>query len=285
MPYKHSSRFGRRVKRGLKNRYMPKHKKGGKRRVNIGKLAGDVYRIQRALNSETKFIDTNLTTMSPLAPVPLIQALDTPDDQGTQMNERVGSKVKFTHLSGRLQVVHQNYGNVTANNTLTLHIIWLKNGLFASDLEGTPGSYILNPDFNNEFTELSYFNQQNYHSWVSTYKYKCQMHDLQPPSQSAYGLQTDQDGNNTDTNLGRQPQTQIRYININQSISVHTEWGNVYNISPGVNTQTITRMKPYIFVTSDCSSQSVPIGVNQPDGSATDRMFLQGTLRLSYKDN
>lgn len=59
----------------------------------------------------------------------------------------------------------------------------------------------------------------------------------------------------------------------------------MYNTSPGQNPSTITRMKPYIYVTSDCTSQSVPSGVDQPSGDATDRMFLQGSLRLSFKDN
>lgn len=284
MAYKRFRRYGRYAKRGLKNRYIPRSKGKG-RRLNVTNLVRDVAKLKYSLNSETKFIQTNLSTMSPLATTPLIQELSTPDTIGSQSNERVGSKVKFCHLSGKLQVLYQNFGNVTANNTLTIHIIWLKNGLFASELEGTPGNYLMNPDFNNEFGELSYFNQQNYNSWVSVYKYKCTMSDLQPPSQAAYGLQTDQDGNNTDTNLGRQPQTQTRYININKRITIHTEWGNPYNTSPGVDDETITRMKPYIYVTSNCSSQSTPIGVSQPTGLATDRMFLQGSLRLSYKDN
>ena len=284
MPFK--SRFGRRLKRGVKNRYMPKHKRGGKRRVNIGKLAGDVYRIQRALNSETKFIDHALTTMSPTAPVPLLQAISTPDTQGVAgVGQRVGSKVRFTHLSAKLVVQHQNFGNIRSSQNLVFHIIWLKNGLFADDLESDPGPYLQNPDFNGEYTTLSYWNRQNYNNFISIYKCQVNMKDTQPPSQSAHGLPTDTDNVNTETYLGRQPLTQSRYITINKRISVHSEWANVYNQTPGFNTDDITRMKPYVYCYSDCTSQSVPSGTGQPTGVNTDRIFLQGTIRLSYVDN
>lgn len=286
MPYRRSSRFGRRLKRGLKNRYMPKHKRGGKRRVNVGKLAGDVYRIQRSLNSETKFIDHMISTIQPIASVPVLQAISTPDTQGVAgVGQRVGSKCRFTHISGKFAVRHQNFGNVRSSQNLVFHIIWLKNGMFASDLEAAPGPYLQNLDFNGQYTTLSYWNRQNYPAWISIYKCEVNMKDTQPPSQSAYGLATDTDGVNTETQLGRQPQTQTRYITLNKSINIHTEWANNYNVTPGFNTDDITAYKPYIYCYSDCTSQAVPSGAGQPTGTDTDRMFLQGTVRLSYKDN
>jgi len=276
--------FGNYAKRHAKKRYIRRTKRG-KNRVRVGRLARDVMSIKRALNSETQFIDTNIS-MTPTRTSPVILALDTPDTQGVALNQRVGAKVKFCHLSAKLKFIHQNFGHETANLTLTFHIMWLKNGLFASDLESAPGPYILNPDADGYYTPLSYFSQTNYNSWISVYKYQCTMKDLQPPSQSAYGLQTTPDaGVNTETSLARQPQTQMRYLDINKAISVHTEWANLYNETPGVTTSDITRMKPYVFVYTDAPSQSIPSGVQQPSGQINDRLFLQGTVRLSYKDN
>ena len=283
MPFR-SRKFARsaarQARRRVKKRYV--QRRGG---VRYGKLARDVMKIKRALNSETKFIDTNIT-MTPTRTAPSILALDTPDTQGVALNDRVGSKVKFCHLSAKLKFIHQNFGNETANLTLTFHVVWLKNGLFASDLESAPGPYILNPDANGFYSPLSYFNQQNYKNWISVYKYQCTMKDLQPPSQSAYGLQSTPDaGVNTETSLARQPQTQMRYVDINKSISVHTEWANLYNETPGVTTSDIVHWKPYVFCYTDAASQSVPSGVQQPSGQINDRIFIQGTCRLSYKDN
>lgn len=271
---------GRQARRRFKKRYV--QRRGG---VRYGKLARDVQRIKYALNSETKFIDTLLSLPAPTASSPSIQALDTPDTQGVGLTNRVGSKVKFCHLSARLVVQHQNFGNVRSSQNLTFHILFLKNGMFSSDFETAPGQYLLNPDFNGDYTRMSYWNQQNYPSFLSVYRGEVNMKDTQPPSQSAYGLATDTDGVNTETQLGRQPQTQSRYIDINKRITIHTEWANIYNVTPGFNTDDITAMKPYIFVTTDCTSQAVPAGAGQPTGTDTDRMFIQGSIRLSYKDN
>lgn len=277
--------FGKYAKKGLRKRYVRKNRRG-RRSVRVSRIARDVMKIKRALNSETKFITTDLGSLTPTRTAPQILALDTPDTQGVALNQRVGSKVKFCHLSGKIKFVHQNFGNETANLTLTMHIMWLKNGSFAADLESAPGPYILNPDVDGYYSPLSYFNQSSYNSWISVYKYQCTMKDLQPPSQSAYGLQTTPDaGVNTETSLARQPQTQIRYLDINKSISVHTEWANLYNETPGANTSDVLRMRPYIFVYTDAPSQSTPSGVQQPSGQINDRLFLQGSLRLSYKDN
>lgn len=277
-------RWKRYAKRGAKNRYVPKQR-NGKRSLRIDRLAKDVAKMKYALNSETKFINHNITTMTPTEGTPILQAIDTPDTQGVALNQRVGSKVKFCHLSGKFAVVHENFGNRTGDLTLTFHILWLKNGMFSSDLESDPANYLMNPDYNSNYGELSYWNQQNYGNWFSVCRYKVVMKDNQSPSFPAYGIQTDQDGNNTNDNLARQPIKQVRYINLNKKILVHTEWGNIYNTTPGVNTSDITRMKPYIYATSNCSAQTVPSGSDQPDGMAVDRIFLQGTVRLSYKDN
>jgi len=284
MPYPRTKRYARFAKRGLKKRYLPKNRRG-KRSLAVGRLAADVYKIKRSLNSETQFIDTDVT-MTPVRTAPALLALDTPDTQGVALNQRVGAKVKFCHLSAKLNVIHQNYGNETANLTLCFHVVWLKNGLFAADFEANPGEYMLNPDFNGDYSPLSYWNQQNYKNWISVHKFQVTMKDLQPPSQSAYGLQTTPDaGVNTETSLARQPQTQRRYININKPISVHTEWANIYNTTPGVTPADIVHMKPYVFCYTDAPSQSVPSGVQQPSGQINDRLLIQGTCRLSYKDN
>lgn len=277
-------RWKRYTKRGIKNRYVPKNRRG-RRAVRIDRVVRDVAKLKYALNSETKFINHNITTMSPTQSTPLFQAIDMPDTQGVALNQRIGAKVKLCHLSGKFSIVHQNYGNKLGNLTLTFHIIFLKNGMFAPDLESDPANYLMNPDFNGNFGELSYWNQQNYGNWFSVCKFKVVMRDNQPPSQSAYGLQTDQDGNNTNDNLVRQPITQRRYINLNKKITVHTEWGNLYNTTPQIGTSDIVKMKPYIYCTTDCPDQTIPSGTDQPDGTANDRIFLQGSCRFSFKDN
>ena len=65
-----------------------------------------IYKIKRSLNSETQFIDTDVT-MTPVRTAPALLALDTPDTQGVALNQRVGAKVKFCHLSAKLNVIHQ----------------------------------------------------------------------------------------------------------------------------------------------------------------------------------
>lgn len=282
MAFRRFRRYGRYAKRGLKNRYIPKNKRG-KRRMAIATIARDVRTLKRAINSETKFIDDNIT-LQPVRTQPVIQELDTPS-KGLDVNDRVGRQVKFTRLTGKLMFIHENFGNITSNLTMTVHVMFLRNGNFYDELAADPGPYILNPDFQGSYTPLSYFNQSNYKQWISVYKLQVTMKDLQPPSQSAYGLQTDPDGNNTETSLGRQPQTQKRYINVNKKINVLTEWQNIYNETPGVTDSDIAKWKPFVFAYSDCTSQAVPSGVSQPSGQITDRIFMQGMLRLSYVDN
>lgn len=274
----------RTIQRRFKKRYVQR-----KGKVRYGKLARDIVRIKGMLNSETKFCDTNISPQLPTASQPSLLALETPDNQGLQgVNQRVGSKVRFTHISAKLRVGKQDFGFTRSNLSIFVHVLWLKNGNFASDLEANAGSYILNPDQYNNYSPLSYFNQSNYDSWVSIHKISCSMTDLVQPSTTAMGLQTDQGSNNTLTNLGKQPNTQYKYYTLNKKISFHTEWYNVLNTSPGSDTDEISRWKPYIFCTSDVSGATqptVPNGSSQPSGSNGDRIWLEGTVRLSYKDN
>lgn len=277
--YKSAARSGKKyAKKRFNKRY--RKRRGG---IRYGKLARDVYNLKRAINSETKFIDDNLT-INPVRTSPYIVALDTPS-KGLDVNDRVGRQVKYTRLTGKLMFIHENFGNITSNLTMTVHVMFLRNGNFWNDLSADPGPYILNPDFQGGFTPLSFFNQSNYKQWISVYKLKVTMKDLQPPSQSAYGLQTDPDGGNTETALGRQPQTQKRYIDINKKISVLTEWQNIYNETPGQDDTDVAKWKPFVFAYSDCTSQAVPSGTQQPSGQITDRIFCQGMLRMSYVDN
>lgn len=272
------------AKRAFKKRYYNKNKK-----MKYGKLARDVSRIKGMLNSETKFCQTNVPPQLPTATNPTIYAIDTPDNQGLQgVNQRVGSKVRFTHISAKLRVAKQDFGFTRSNLSLNVHFVWLKNANFSTDFEANPGSYILNPDQFNNYSPLSYFNQSNYDNWVSIHTIKCTMTDLIQPSQSAMGIQTDTDNNNTLTNLGKQANLQYKYYTLNKKISFHTEWYNALNTSPGAATDEISKWKPYIFCTSDVSGPSqpsVPNGNSQPTGSNGDRIFLEGSVRLSYKDN
>lgn len=63
MPFRRQGRYGRFAKRGLKARYVPKNRRG-KRRMSIHNVVRDVAKLKYALNSETKFIQINLITMS-----------------------------------------------------------------------------------------------------------------------------------------------------------------------------------------------------------------------------
>lgn len=279
---KFANRAAKKIQRRFRKRYVQR-----KGKLRYGKIARDVARIKGMLNSETKWIETAVTNVLPTNQAPTIYPLTTPDTQGVQgVGQRVGSKVRFNHLSAKFRIGKDDFGFLRSNLTLCCHFMWLKNGQFASDFESDP-SYVLNPDVDGNYGPLSYFNAQSYNSWISVHKFQVTMADLVQPSVSAYGLQTDQDSNNTNTNLGRQPNTQYKYVTINKKINVHTEWFNVTNQTPGADTTTISRMKPYLFVTSDVSgpSQSIPNGTGQPSGAANDRIYLEGVVRLSYIDN
>lgn len=95
--------FRSKVKKYAKKRFNRRYRKrrGG---IRYGKLARDVYKIKRMLNTETKFIDDNFT-IQPVRTNPYIMAIDTPS-KGLDVNDRVGRQIKYTRLTGKLMFIH-----------------------------------------------------------------------------------------------------------------------------------------------------------------------------------
>ncbi len=272
----------KKIKKGLRKRYVKKNKKG-KSHLRVSKLARDIAYIKSSLNSERKFIDTQLEGVLPLAAQPSLNRIETPDTQGNAVNQRQGAKVKATHFSMKGRFTHQNYGDVQANATCILYILWLKNGDNVTEFESDYANLILNPDVEGNFSPMSMFSKTKYDSWIATYKRVIKMKDLVPVNQTATGLPTNSGGANTDSTLARAPQLKYYYVNINQKISVPIEWSNVYNTSG--TTGEITRYIPYIFIVSDCKGLgNSPSGTSQPDTTFNDRVTFQCQARLTYVD-
>ena len=74
----------------------------------------------------------------------------------------------------------------------------------------------------------------------------------------------------------------FKYVNWNKSIRIDGEWQNKYANSP--DETKMTRMKPYLFVYTDCEGQANPSGNSLPNGVLNDSVGVQGTIRLSYTD-
>ena len=272
----------RKVQRRFRKRYV--QRRGG---LRFGKLARDVATLKSRLNTETKLSVTNVTANAPTVTAPTLYPLNTPDTQGLEsVGKRIGAKVRYTYLSGKLRIEHQNFGDKQANATVRMYIIWLKNGEFKSDFEADFANFILNPDQNNQFSPMSYFNKTKYGSWIATWKHTVKCKDLIPVNQVAMGLPTDTGGtpgNDTLNTLGRASQIKYYYVNINKKINVHGEWNNT--LSTSGDTDEISRMVPYLFSITDCPGSAVPTGNTQPDSILNDKVNVQGTIRLSYIDN
>lgn len=266
------------IQRRFRKRYV--QRKGG---LRFGKLARDVAYLKGALNSETKMVRT-LVSAQPRSLVPTLTELVRPDNQGTSSVDRVGYKVKYNHISGKLAITKKNFGDIQANATVIMHVIWLKNGEFKSDFESNFAEWMLNKDQNLAFSPMCYFNKSKYDSWISTQKYTVHLKDEIPLNQVAIGLPTNPGtGDNTDNTLGRAPQEKVHYVNFNKRISVHGEWNNTLSLTG--TTSEPTRMIPYLFAYTDCTGSQIPSGTDQPNSLGEDRINIQGTIRLSYKDN
>lgn len=271
------------IKKGLRKRYIRKNRKG-KKSMKYGKLARDVAYLRRALNTERKISATVFSSVIPTVSQPTLTRLNTPDQQGTNSVQRTGAKVRMTHFSMKARFTYKNFGDKQSNATCVLYLIWLKNGEFASDFESNFKNYILNPDQNNQFSPMCYFNKTKYDSWIATYKKKITMSDMIPLNQIASGLQSSpQAGIDSLTTLGKAPQTKHYYCEVNKKINVPMEWNNV--LSTTGDTDEISRNVPYIFIMTDSPGQSTPSGSATPDSTLNDSVSFQGTARLTYVDN
>lgn len=289
------------------------YRKRGKPKRNYKKRTSTIARVVKSVlnrSAETYFIDTNLGTIIPTTSItylpptnpsgptgPQIKVLNVPDAQGSSLDERRGREVMFTHLSAKLRVGKQDFGNVRSQGTLVAHVMFLKNANFMDSLESSPGNWILNPDMNGQLSPLSYFSQSNYGNWISVAKIKCSLKDFIPVAPIPMGLGsttgtfTAGDGTitfpnpNAQTNneLSRQPNLQYKYYTLNKRLRITAEWATLNNNIP-TDTTDQTKMIPFIFVYTDMQSQNFPLGNDMPIGRSDDRIFLQGSVRLSYKD-
>ena len=282
MPYPRRRFAARKIQRNFRRRRAPK--------TAVAKLARRVNQIaSRSPPAEIKMIDTDIS-QSPTVTTPSLKVLATPDSQGVSMNQRVGAKVSFTHISGKLRVLKKNFGDKRASATVIGYIIWLKNADYAADFEANFAKEILNEDQNGEFSPLSYFNKQRYGSWIATNKFKVTIRDRIPLAQAGMGI-TSAVGDppafpataiGTNTLLGKTPEEQFQYVMFNKKIKVDSEWQNKYTV--GADETKLVRMKPYLFCYTDCLGQAKPTGNNTPLGDANDSVGVQGTIRLSYAD-
>lgn len=268
------------------------------RRRARGKTSAIARIVKREVlrTSESKYIDTDLGGLASLSPTTVAvqwQALDIPQ-QGTAVNRRVGRECLFTHLSAKLRVGHDNFGDVRSNATLIGYVVFLKNAAFKDEFESNVSRYMFNLDNINPpgYSPLSYFNKSMYPNWMAVAKIKMRFTDFTPVSQPPMGLQSAvgdppaiPTGVATNNQLARQPQTQYKYVNINKRIRVKAEWGTVYNSSPAPDATVMTRNKPYFVCLSDLPSNAIPTGTGAPIGAATDRVFINGRIRLSYHDS
>jgi len=250
MPYKTYKRTARRTvryaRRGAMNRYVPRNRKG-KRSVNIGKLASDLYKIKRSLNTEHKFIDSKIQ-LNPTASVPVIQQLTSPNAQGVENGMRVGSQVRLTNMSIKGSVIKYNQENVHASTKINFYIIFVKNAEFVPTAID-----IWNKDQFGQFGPLTMWNKKRYNDWMAVYKYTTTIRDLIPLDASPT---TKQEINRT-------------YFEVNKPISILQEW------EVDTDTKVQTRMMPYALIQSDATS----------DASGNDYCQICANIRLTYVDN
>lgn len=247
-------------------------------------------------SSESKYIDTDLGGLASISPTTIAvkwQALEVPQ-QGTAVNRRVGRECLFTHLSAKLRVGHDNFGDRRSNSMLVGYFVFLKNAAFKDEFESNVSRYMFNLDNQNPagYSPLSYFNKAMYPNWMAVAKVKVSMKDFIPVAQAPMGLQsglgdpvTYPTTANTNNELARQPQTQYKYVTINKRIRVKAEWGTVYNSTPAPGATVMTRNKPYFVCLSDMPSNVIPSGASKPYGESYDRIYINGKIRLSYHDS
>lgn len=265
-----------------------------KKRLTAPRVRSIVKR-ELVRNTEGKFIDTNIGGLGSLSPTTIAvqwQALEVPQ-QGTAIDRRVGRECLFTHLSAKLMIGHDNFGDLRSNATLIGYVVFLKNAAFKDEFESNVSRYMFNLDNHNPpgYSPLSYFNKSMYPNWMAVAKIKATMKDFVPVAQAPMGLQSGlgdpvayPTAANTNTQLGRQPQSQWRYVTINKRIRVKAEWGNLYNSAPAPGAVAMSRNKPYFVCLSDMPSNAIPTGAAKPYGEATDRIYVNGKIRLTYHD-
>jgi hypothetical protein len=276
MPF--PSKFGKYAKKGLRKRYMYKNKRG-KSRVKFNKVVRDLAYIKSSLNTERKFVQTEINT-TPTNVSPSLIALDVPDTQGTLMNQRVGAKVRFTHMSGKFIINKKNFGDNQNSVTIKMYLIWLKNGEDASNFDV---SRIMNPDVENNFSVSSYWNKNAYGSWYAVHKYFRTIRDVGNLSNFV------NPDINTDANndlLGSRISGELKvYHQFNKKCNIVQTYPNPYNDDPTHTPDLVLRHKPYLLILTDAKGGSTPSGIAPPTGYNGDLVNVKAQIRLTYVDN
>ena len=177
MPYPRRRRF---AARKIQRKYRSYRKSAPK--TALARLNRKVNKIARASPAaEVKMCNTTFDE-EPNVLVPTLKALNTPDSQSLSIDGRVGAKVRFTNISGKLRMLKRNWGDKRSSATIIAYIIWLKNADYSTDFEANFAKEILNHDQNGQFSPMSYFNKQRYGSWIATNKFKITLRDQVPLS-------------------------------------------------------------------------------------------------------
>lgn len=189
MPYfqNYKKRFTRRVqsvsrpvKRGMKQRYVPKNKRG-KRTANIGQIIRDISYIKRSLNTEHKTtseitygFNTAAQPLTPTSSSPIVQALAFPGTIGTSgKDDRIGKRCKITNLHLRWRLNYRTAVNPAISDPnkpvfFKIYVVWEKFPTGTSNI-----GQILDlwkPDPNNSKSYISQFNKLEYKNFLITYK-------------------------------------------------------------------------------------------------------------------
>lgn len=176
------------VRRGLRQRYVPKNKQG-KRVANIGNVLKDIAYIKRQLNTEWKNtgewtygFGTVTSALLPTVLDPVVQALPFPATIGTTgLNDRVGKKVKITNLHMRWKMVLKSPTKPTTTDLLhpvyyKIYVVWMKDASYNSGGTGSPiirdPLELFKDDPLGNKSYISQFNELNYKNYLITYKLK-----------------------------------------------------------------------------------------------------------------
>jgi len=249
-------------KRGMKKRYRTTFK--GKQAYNIGAIYKDITFLKSQLNAEHKHIDTTFGTGGPVTYVtqfpyrdaPIIQPLSLPS-HGLYNNNRVGNQVVFTNITCKYGILFANTTDRRSRSTIRARIIWAKS---ADDVPLIANLLMADP--NDEYTEMSYVNEQEYRKYIWTKSL-----DVTQSHQE----QTRYNGSSSSVGSPLAPNQYSRYY-------PRASWKGRIRTEFETGTSTCTVNKPYILLTSNAYKDPL-------ETYAEDPISFQGTIRLTYIDN
>lgn len=272
--YKKARRY---AKKGTKKAvgYAKKRYTKPSGRVNVARMASDIYKIQRSLNVEHKHIDYQfgssgaIVAQRPTKQTPVIFALNTPT-KGTAYNQRVGNQLRVIHMTSKMQFTFHNNSDFTQRQTVRARII------FAKDADDVPViSNLLEADANGHYTPLSFTNTQEYKKYVWINKLAMLQSYTQPtnryPQASYNGMVID-----PRTGTGEIDVTTPRdALNISEFYQRKETKCSIRMLFQN-NSDNVEQMKPYVVLTSD---------VIEGTPNDYDYITVAGQVRMTYVDN